>query len=213
MTPSLSVRNLTPTSMAPGSPPSTLLGPTDEFQMEHGQICGLTLTGTPPGGFPPLAWGFSKLALSSTARLIKAAVPTTLGVHEYVQFARPTAGCHVCPPSVETSTPETPPPTESVAVPEMSTVVPAFTVLPGAGAVIVDTGGVVSVDWDADCSPDCRVAGCTPMSAKRLTVACCMSGSGAGVMVPSWLLSSPHAHCTVPLPKTNAPLGARYMVA
>ena len=46
------------------------------------------------------------------------------------------------------------------------------------------------------------------MSAKRLTVACCMVGSAG---LPLGLLPSrPQVHWTVPAPKTRAPLGARY---
>ena len=47
------------------------------------------------------------------------------------------------------------------------------------GDVIVEDGGVVSVDADAAVSPEMRLAGCTPMSAKRLTVACSTFLSGA----------------------------------
>jgi hypothetical protein len=48
------------------------------------------------------------------------------------------------------------------------------TVLPNAGEVIIDLGGVASVEAAASRSPLCRVAGCTPMSARRFTVACCI---------------------------------------
>ena len=54
------------------------------------------------------------------------------------------------------------------------------------------------------------------MSANRLTVACCITGSGAArrrpVVAPALVTSSPHAHCTVPAPKTSAPGGAWYIV-
>jgi hypothetical protein len=69
-----------------------------------------------------------------------------------------------------------------VAVPLIVTAVPVLTVWPEAGLVIMDTGGVVSVDACAVISPLCNVAGCTPISAKRFTVACCIFGSGAGVL-------------------------------
>src|SRR3954447_21128124 len=53
-----------------------------------------------------------------------------------------------------------------------------------------------------------RVAGCTCMSASRLRVACCM-GRLAVDGTRSCSVSRPQAHCTVPAPKTSAPLGAR----
>ena len=71
--------------------------------------------------------------------------------------------------------------------------------------MIVDVGGVVSVDAVAGVSPDISVAGCTPMSANRFTVACCMAGSVLPVSPAP--LSRPHDHCTVPAPNTRAPLG------
>ena len=59
--------------------------------------------------------------------------------------------------------------------------------------------------------PAMSVDGCTPMSANRFTVACCMRASAAA-LPRSWLESRPHAHWTVPAPNTRAPLGARYSV-
>ena len=116
------------------------------------------------------------------------------------------------PPSAETSTPATTPPPASVAVPLMVTAEPSEKVAPDDGDVIVDVGGVVSVDCVAGASPDISVAGCTlPMSANRFTVACCMAGSVSRGPDPD-PLSSPHAHCTVPAPNTRAPLDARYKV-
>ena len=59
-------------------------------------------------------------------------------------------GCQVVPPSVETSTPATTPPPASVAVPLMVTAEPSDKVAPDDGDVIVEVGGVVSVDaWPA----------------------------------------------------------------
>ena len=75
------------------------------------------------------------------------------------------------------------------------------------------SAGVVSVDSVAATSPDISVTGWTfPMSASRLTVACCMFVLVAGWASPSWLEFRPQAHCTVPAPKTSAPLEARYRV-
>jgi hypothetical protein len=52
--------------------------------------------------------------------------------------------------------------------------VPAVTVVPAAGEDITDLGGVVSVEGVAGTSPLCNVTGCTPISARRFTVACCI---------------------------------------
>jgi len=46
-----------------------------------------------------------------------------------------------------------------VAVPVIVTVVPVWSVEPAVGEVIVETGGVVSVDFEAKRSPDCNVPG------------------------------------------------------
>jgi hypothetical protein len=51
-------------------------------------------------------------------------------------------GCHVDPPSVDTSTPATTPPPESVAVPLMVTVAPFAIAAPATGDVMVDVGAV-----------------------------------------------------------------------
>ena len=63
------------------------------------------------------------------------------------------------PPSTETSTAPTTPPPESTAVPEMVTVEPGPAALPEAGEVIVDWGGVVSVEGVAGKRPLCNAAG------------------------------------------------------
>src|SRR6516165_3637560 len=139
------------------------------------------------------AAGVSRLALSSTARLIIVNVPALLATHVYDQLVVPAAGCHVAPLSTETSTPATIPPPASEAVPVTVMVVPACTAVPFAGEVMTEIGGVVSVDFVARLSPVCSVAGCTPMSANRFTVACCMFGSAAKPF-PSWFVSSPQDH-------------------
>ncbi len=138
-------------------------------------------------------------------------VPGVEGVQEYAQLARPLAGCHVLPPSIDTSMPPTTPPPASVAVPLIVTGVPAVPEPPVVGVTIVDDGAVVSVEAVAVTRPDCSVFGCTPMSAKMLTVACCMLGSGA-VLPRSWLASRPHAHWMEPALKTRAPLECLYIV-
>src|SRR3954452_7114339 len=100
-------------------------------------------------------------------------------------------------------------PPVSVAVPVIVTVAFGVRVAPAAGDVIVDTGLVVSVDAGVAVRPVITVVGCTPMSANRFIVACCM-GTDAAALPRSWLASRPQAHCTVPAPKTRAPLGALY---
>src|SRR3954447_14741032 len=110
MTPSTSVRKCTPSSTpcaALASPVEVCgtVGSANGFQIVHGQICttgGVTFTATPPDGV-------SRLPLSSTPRVLMVASPCAEGVHTYDQLSRPTAGCHVVPPSVETSTPPTAP--------------------------------------------------------------------------------------------------------
>ena len=128
----------------------------------------------------------------------------------------PVAGCQVEPPSVETSMPATWPPA-SLAVPEIVTVEPSAIAAPADGLEMVELGAVVSVLCETAVRPLISVVAGTPMSAKRFTVACCMTGSGVapagGPLLFQALVSSrPHAHCTVPAPKTIAPLGALYSV-
>src|SRR5579864_2151725 len=98
---------------------------------------------------------------------------TPLAIHEYdhvVDWAAAvrTVGCQVAPPSVEISTPATTPPPASVAAPEMVMAAPSAKFEPGAGEVIVEVGGVVSVDGLATTSPGISAYGWAPMSAKRL---------------------------------------------
>jgi hypothetical protein len=91
--------------------------------------------------------GTSRFALSSTARLSKLIDPAVNGVQEYDQLAPPFARCQLCPPSVDTSTLATTPPPTSMAVPVTFTGIPNWRVAPLAGEVIVDVGGIVSVDF------------------------------------------------------------------
>jgi hypothetical protein len=118
------------------------------------------------------------------------------------------AGCQVAPASVETSTAATRPPPASVAVPVTVTLEPLPTLLPSVGDVKVVSGAVVSEEAVVAVRPAMSVVGWAPMSASRLTVACCMRES-AGDCVPSCCASRPHAHWMVPAPKTRAPLAAR----
>jgi hypothetical protein len=99
----------------------------------------------------------------------------------------------------------------SEAVPVATTSVPLATLLPLAGEVMVVVGPVLSVDLVAATSPAIKLTGCAPMSAKRLTWACCILTSGAAPL-PSCPWSSPHDHWIDPAEKTSAPLDARYIV-
>ena len=90
----------------------------------------------------------------------------------------------------------------------MVTVVPGVTVVPEAGETIAADGAAVSVEAEAAVRLGSSDPGWLCMSANRLTVACCMRGSAVEVS-RSWLASRPQDHCTVPAPKTSAPLEAR----
>ena len=70
-------------------------------------------------------------------------------------------------------------------MPVIVTVLPFVNVAPADGEVIVEIGGVWSVDCVAAVRSDSSVADCTPMSASRLTVACCIAGSGGCWESPS----------------------------
>jgi len=142
--------------------------------------------------------------------LVVANADGTLTVQVKDQDVVPAAGSQEAPPSVDTSTPETRPPPESAAVPAIVIDEPAATDAPLAGEVIVEVGGARSVDAVAATRPSCTcsVPGCAPMSAKRLTVACCIRRS-AGSEPRSCDASRPQVHWTVPAPKTSAPLAWR----
>src|SRR5689334_16299685 len=96
--------------------------------------------------------GFSRLPLSSTARDSISADGLPCAIQESLQVTEVSGsdivvtGCHVVPPSVETSTPATTPPPASVAVPLMVTFDPSERLAPWAGDVIVDVGAVESAD-------------------------------------------------------------------
>src|SRR3954449_2038233 len=166
-------------------------------QIEHGQVMP-TVTPAP---------GVWRLPLSSTARHSIVVDGLPCAVHVYDQLVVPLASCQVVPPSVETSPPATVPPPVSVAVPVSVTCAPSATV--AGGFVIVDVGAVESGGGGAGTRAGCRVLAWGARSARTLTVACCMLRSGVAFALKS---SRPHAHCTVPAPKTRAPLGARYIV-
>ncbi len=196
--PNVSVLNFTPTSTGDVSPASGVAGVIVLPHSEQGQV---TVTGTPA----PATCVFP---LSSVARTLIVVLGAPWTSHEYVHALVPLARCQVAPPSVETSTPATTPPPASVAVPLSVMRLPSAAV--AGGEVSVAVGFVVSVEAEADTRPLCRVAGCAPMSANRLTVACCMFRSAG--LSPGFQSSRPKAHCTVPAPNTSAPLGARYSV-
>src|SRR6266550_2254977 len=196
--------NRTPSSTAFASLWLVSIGEFASVQMLHGQM-----NGTVPTTTEMPAPGVSRLPLSSTARLLITTGPWADGVHTYDQFSWPMASFHVTPPSTDTSTPATAPP-GSPALPLIVKAEPTPTVAPPMGDAIVDAGGVVSDDPTAGMRPASIVVGCTPMSAKRLIVACCMAGL-AGVPGNSCSASRPHDHCAVPAPKTSA-VPRRYSV-
>jgi hypothetical protein len=90
----------------------------------------------------------------------------------------PVASRQVAPPSVDTSTAATVPPT-SLAVPVTVTSVCCTTLAPPVGAVMVDVGAVWSLVAVAAESPARSVCGWTPMSARMFTVACWRSRSSS----------------------------------
>src|SRR4051794_8361247 len=159
MKPFCSAVNLTPRLTAAESGSLTSVGTAPDDHTVHGHVRTPTVTLTP-------AAGVSRLPLSSTARLLSVTEPVPLGVQVYVQLARPIAGCHVVPPSTDTSTAPTMPPPVSDAMPAMVTGARGCTIVPAAGEVITDVGAVASDEGDAATSPACRFAGCTDMSAK-----------------------------------------------
>src|SRR5436305_11039959 len=143
MNPLTSERNFTPTLTAA---PSLLSGSAVSVgaKMVHGQLsaaAGPTVTVTGDEAAP-------MLTLSSVARLRIVTLPCVDGVHLYIQFARPTAGCHVAPPSRDTSTAPTTPPPASLAVPVIVNCVPPGSTAPAVGNVTVEVGGGVSAEAD-----------------------------------------------------------------
>src|SRR5437867_10690896 len=197
--PLTSGRNLTPSSTAAESLVAICAGVADALQMLQGHPTGVVIvTATPP-------LGVSRLPLSSMARLMIVLVPVLVGVQAKLQFSRPVAGCHVLPPSTDTSTPPTTPPPASVALPVTVIGVPTGMFWPLTGNPTVDVGGVRSVLALAGERPGCSVPGCAAISANKLTVACCMSVLAAGPAL-SCVSSSPHPQRMVPAPKTRAPL-------
>src|SRR5262245_47901271 len=135
---STSERNFTPTSTGFVSLEEVVPGTTALLQMLHGHVCGSTVTVTG-------AEGAERLRLSSTARLRRFVGPTAVATQLKVQLVVPVAACQLAPPSTDTSTAATTPPT-SLAVPAIVTGPPLATVAPLAGEVIVELGGVTSVD-------------------------------------------------------------------
>src|SRR5580765_1230686 len=204
MKPSVSTRKRTPSSFALTSPASRIEGSVEPSHAVHGQAggpAGVTVTlieGPEPWRFPQ----------SSTARARTVTAPVVCGDHANDQLVVPVAGAHVAPPSTDTSTPRTLPPPTSAALPVIVVVAPAGTEPPSSGKPIDDVGALASPDAAAATSPDWSEPACAPISASRFTVACCIASTGAS-LPRSCTASSPHDHCTVPAPKTSAPLGAR----
>src|ERR671920_1817935 len=141
MKPSMSVRNLTPSSTGFASAAAITPGTVDgSHKLVQGQLPCPTVTDT----LLTAAW---MLPLSSIARLRSVTVPSAPGTQSYVQAVRPCAWCHVEPPSTETSTPLTS--TLSDAVPVIVTWPPLWTVDPAAGKLIAEEGAALSDEADA----------------------------------------------------------------
>ena len=83
------------------------------------------------------------------------------------------------------------PPPESDAVPETVTTLPLRWAAPAAGELMVAVGPVVSADFVAATRFPAKVVGWAPMSASRLTCACCIRTSAAAPSCPSCSASSP----------------------
>ena len=110
---------------------------------------------------------------SSKPLILIVIVPAVTGIKLKDQLSVPAATSHVVPPSSEYSIPATIPST-SVAVPLTVTDSLFVTVELFAGDVIVSEGAVISVDLVAATISTWSVSGCTSMSARRFTVACCI---------------------------------------
>ncbi len=169
MNPAVVTRNFTPSSTDLVSFAETMVGTAVGGQIVQGH-CTVTLTVIEVG----TAW---RLPMSSTARTMMATGPEMLGgAQSYCQLVSPVAWNHRVPPSKEISMPATTPPPVSAAVPWTVTVVPPTKEAPVDGLLIAEVGGAVSVDWVAGTRPGCSVTGWQlHRSAKRFTVACCMS--------------------------------------
>src|SRR5881275_1113612 len=128
-----------PSSAASPSPESSTPGLTASPNSVHGQSTPTAVPGP----------GVSMLPLSSVARVRIVVVGAPWAIQVYDQALVPVAGCHVSPPSVETSTPATTPPPVSAAVPVTVTDWVGSSCVDGVGDVIVEVGGVVSVDFAA----------------------------------------------------------------
>src|SRR5215207_3589935 len=151
MVPNWSDLNLTPTSTELVSPASAAGGAIAFPQIEQGQD---TFTEAPAPGVP-------RFPLSSVARTLIVVEGVPWAVQEYDQLEVPVAGCQVEPLSVDTSTPATTPPPESVAVPVSVTWDPSVTVL--GGDVIAAVGAVASVVAVAATRPGVSAYGWAPM--------------------------------------------------
>ena len=159
------------------------------------------------------AAGVSRLPLSSTARdWIRACAEPVGDPRIASSVAVPAAGCHVCPPSVDTSTPATWPPPASVAVPAIVTAVPFDDGRARRGER--DHRGRRGSVGRSDGRHQLR------LERRRLRAHVCEevhrrllhpsrpAGAAGSTLNTSCTSSRPQAHCTVPAPKTSAPLGS-----
>jgi hypothetical protein len=107
--------------------------------------------------------------------------PAVVGVQLNVQLAPPVAGAHVAPLSTLTSTAPTEPPPTSTDVPLTLIVLFVGTTAPSSGKPIVETGGERSPVAVLATRPGWIVVGSAPISANRLSVACCIAGVGGSL--------------------------------
>ena len=105
----------------------------------------------------------------------------------------------------------------SLAVPEIVTLVPSAIAAPCDGLVIVELGAVVSVDCGGrrQSAHQRRRLGAhvgEEVDGRLLHDGIGRGAAGGPLLNHAFVVSRPHAHCTVPAPNTSAPLGAWYIV-
>ena len=177
----------------------------DDDQIEHGHVRdSVTVTATP-------ADGVSMLPLSSNDRLRIVTVAAAADACRCnSSCVVPVAFFQVVPPSSETWTPATMPPPESTALPVTVIGEPAREARRcSPGEVIVDVGAAVSVEADAAHQPGLKRSWLRPHVGEQIDRRLLHRGRRLARCPRSWLASRPHDHCTVPAPKTSAPLGVR----
>jgi hypothetical protein len=147
-------------------PVDTVAPAAGDVIVEVGGVVSRTVTAISVGGscaFP----------LLSTARLLIVACPSVVGIHIKLHEVVPVAALKVAPPSTDTSTRASVPTPVTLAVPVMLTVVPADTVAPAVGDVIVEvglTGGLGGLLGLPDMQPELNrieLTNATPMKTPK----------------------------------------------